>query len=426
LYCDILVIGAGALGMSSAYHLKESFPGKKVLVVDKLGSSAQGNSAKSEGAFRNMFESETNYMLANSSIDWFQYMQDELGYNLKLNPLGYLWLYSKTQFSKLKSGYERMEEQGVDLRYLEESEINNYIPELVTNFDSDEDAKLMNLQNVDYGIYGKKCGSLDVDSMVKSYEKEFLKLGGETLYNVDVNGLILKPKEELDIPGEPFIWQNKVIKGARTNKGDIIAETTVLATGAWANKLLNPIGLDSYIKPKKRQLFAFKDKKLDGLLNIKELNESRGLPLTVLPTAGVYLKSELTEGSLWVGCADDLGREFKLEEDAQPEDDYYTNNIYHVLEKYFPCFNDIRPVNSWAGQYAINSLDGAPIVEPHPGLIYVGGASGSGIMKCDAIGRIAAGVYAGLEYVDLFDGNKFQVTDIGISKRDVKKESMII
>jgi len=426
LYCDILVIGAGALGMSSAYHLKESFPGKKVLVVDKLGSSAQGNSAKSEGAFRNMFESETNYMLANSSIDWFQYMQDELGYNLKLNPLGYLWLYSKTQFSKLKSGYERMEEQGVDLRYLDESEINNYIPELVTNFDSDEDAKLMNLQNVDYGIYGKKCGSLDVDSMVKSYEKEFLKLGGETLYNVDVNGLILKPKEELDIPGEPFIWQNKVIKGARTNKGDIIAETTVLATGAWANKLLNPIGLDSYIKPKKRQLFAFKDKKLDGLLNIKELNESRGLPLTVLPTAGVYLKSELTEGSLWVGCADDLGREFKLEEDAQPEDDYYTNNIYHVLEKYFPCFNDIRPVNSWAGQYAINSLDGAPIVEPHPGLIYVGGASGSGIMKCDAIGRIAAGVYAGLEYVDLFDGNKFQVTDIGISKRDVKKESMII
>jgi len=426
LYCDILVIGAGALGMSSAYHLKESFPGKKVLVVDKLGSSAQGNSAKSEGAFRNMFESETNYMLANSSIDWFQYMQDELGYNLKLNPLGYLWLYSKTQFSKLKSGYERMEEQGVDLRYLEESEINNYIPELVTNFDSDEDAKLMNLQNVDYGIYGKKCGSLDVDSMVKSYEQEFLKLGGETLYNVDVNGLILKPKEELDIPGEPFIWQNKVIKGARTNKGDIIADTTVLAIGAWANTLLNPIGLDSYIKPKKRQLFAFKDKKLDGLLNIKELNESRGLPLTVLPTAGVYLKSELTEGSLWVGCADDLGREFKLEEDAQPEDDYYTNNIYHVLEKYFPCFNDIRPVNSWAGQYAINSLDGAPIVEPHPGLIYVGGASGSGIMKCDAIGRIAAGVYAGLEYVDLFDGNKFQVTDIGISKRDVKKESMII
>ena len=412
--------------MSSAYHLKESFPGKKVLVVDKLGSSAQGNSAKSEGAFRNMFESETNYMLANSSIDWFQYMQDELGYNLKLNPLGYLWLYSKTQFSKLKSGYERMEEQGVDLRYLEESEINAFIPELVTNFDSDEDAKLMNLQNVDYGIYGKKCGSLDVDSMVKSYEKEFLKLGGETLYNVNVNGLILKPKEELDIPGEPFIWQNKVVKGARTNKGNIIADTTVLATGAWANTLLNPIGLESYIKPKKRQLFAFKDKKLDGLLNIKELNESGGLPLTVLPTAGVFLKSELTEGSLWVGCADDLGRDFKLEEDAQPEDDYYTNNIYHVLEKYFPCFNDIRPVNSWAGQYAINSLDGAPIVEPHPGLIYVGGASGSGIMKCDAIGRIATGVYAGLEYVDLFDGNKFRVTDIGISNRDVKKESMII
>ena len=424
--CDILVIGAGALGMSSAYHLKEKFPGLKVVVVDKYGGSAQGNSAKSEGAFRNMFVSETNYMLANSSIDWFQHMQDELDYDLKIHRVGYLWLHSREQFNNLKTGYSRMREQGAELRYLEGSEINDCIPDLVTHFDDDEDADLMNLQDVDYGVYGKKCGSLDADSMVKSYEKEFHKLGGETLYNVDVNELLLKPEEELDIPGEPFIWQNKVIKGARTSKGEITADTTVLATGTWASQLLEPIGLDSYIRPKKRQLFAFKDPKLKGLLNVKNLNSSGGLPLTILPTAGVYLKSELTEGSLWVGCADDLGRKFELEEDAQPESDYYTNNIYHVIEKYFPCFNDIRPLNSWAGQYAINSLDGGPIVEPHPGLIYVGGASGSGIMKCDAIGRVAAAAYAGSETVELFDGSKFRVADIGISDRSVKKESMII
>jgi len=426
LDCDILVIGAGALGMSSAYHLKESFPDLNVVVVDRYGGAAQGNSAKSEGAYRNMFVSETNFMLANSSIEWFQYMQDDLGYDLKLHNVGYLWLHSRGQFDKLKGGYNRMAEQGVDIRYLEGSEINDCIPDLVTHFDGDEDAELMNLQNVDYGVYGKKCGSLDADSMVKSYEKMFHKLGGETLYNVDVKELILKPEEDLEIPGEPFIWQNKIIKGARTSKGEITSDTTVLATGAWASQLLEPIGLDSYIRPKKRQLFAFKDPKLKGLLDVKNLNTSGGLPLTILPTAGVYLKSELTEGSLWVGCADDLGRKFELEEDAQPESDYYTNNIYHVLEKYFPCFNGLRPLNSWAGQYAINSLDGSPIVEPHPGLIYVGGASGSGIMKCDAIGRVAAGAYAGLETVELFDGSKFRVSDIGITNRSVKKESMII
>ena len=424
--CDILIIGAGALGMSSAYHIKEKYPDKKILVVDKYGGSAQGNSAKSEGAYRNMFISETNYKLANSTIDWLSHMQNDMGYDLKLHNVGYLWLYSDEQFSKLKAGYRRMEDLGAEINYLDESQLQKSIPDLVTGFHGDEDAELMGLHPVDVGVFGKKCGSLDADAMVKAYESEFLKLGGETKYNTTVQSLILKPSEELGIPGEPFIWQEKTITGAKTSIGDITAETTVLAPGAWAGELLEPVGLDSYIRPKKRQLFAFKHPNLDGLLKVRDLNSSGGLPLTILPTAGVYLKSEITEGSLWVGCADDIGRAFKLEEDAQPEDDYYTNNIYHVLEKYFPCFHDIRPVNSWAGQYAINSFDGIPIVEPHSGLIYVGGASGSGIMKCDALGRIAASVYGGEEVAQLYDGSEFRVEDIGISNRNVKKESMII
>ena len=412
--------------MSSAYHIKEKYPNKRVIIVDKYGGAAQGNSAKSEGAFRNMFISETNFKLANSTIEWLDHMQNELGYDLKLHYVGYLWLHSQVQFNKLKDGYRRMEELGVEIQYLDKEHIQSSIPDLVTDFDGDEDTELMGLEPVDCGVFGLKCGSLDADTMVKAYESEFLKLGGETRYNTTVQSLILTPTEELGIPGEPFIWQDTKITGVKTNKGEICADTTVLATGAWAGELLGPVGLDSHIRPKKRQLFAFKHSNLDGLLDVKDLNKHNGLPLTILPNAGVYLKSEITEGSIWVGCADDIGRKFKLEEDSQPEEDYYTNNIYHVLEKYFPCFQDIRPVNSWAGQYAINSFDGIPIVDSHPGMIYVGGASGSGIMKCDALGRIVASIYSCEDVTKLYDGSEFNVEDIGISKRNVKKESMII
>jgi len=31
--CDVLVIGAGILGLSSAYYLKKENPGKKVVVI---------------------------------------------------------------------------------------------------------------------------------------------------------------------------------------------------------------------------------------------------------------------------------------------------------------------------------------------------------------------------------------------------------
>ena len=43
----------------------------------------------------------------------------------------------------------------------------------------------------------------------------------------------------------------------------------------------------------------------------------------------------------------------------------------------------------------INSFDQLPLVKSVPGRIYVGAASGRGIMKCDAIGRIASSLYVG-------------------------------
>ncbi|MEM2996712.1 MAG: FAD-binding oxidoreductase, partial [Candidatus Bathyarchaeia archaeon] len=99
--CDVLVIGAGILGLSSAYHLKVRHPNKRILVVERFGGPGQGNSAKSEGAFRNVFGSETNYLLADSTIDWLIHLQEDLGYDLKLARIGYLWLFSEKQYGHL-------------------------------------------------------------------------------------------------------------------------------------------------------------------------------------------------------------------------------------------------------------------------------------------------------------------------------------
>lgn len=423
---DILIVGAGVLGLSSAYHLKSRNPEKRIVVVDKLSGPGQGNSAKSEGAYRNVFTSKTNYLLADSTIDWFSHFQNRLGYDLKLAQTGYLWLFSDTKYRDYKDAIEVMSRQGIESRVLEKRVLKETIPNLVTDFEGDEEAELMGLEPVDLGLYCKKCGSIDADSLVRAYESEFIKLGGEIQYNTTVNRLVLKPEEELGIPGEPFIWQRSCIAGAQTNKGEIKADMTVVAVGAWAEKLLGPIGLDPFMRPKKRQLFVFKDDRLKGLFKLKGINDYEVLPLTILPKAGVYLKAELTEGSIWLGCTDNLGRKFDLEEDPQPEEEYYSNNIYHVLVKYLPCFKDLRPVNMWAGLYEINSLDMTPVVAPAPGMIYVGAASGSGIMKSDALGRIVAALYAGDEEAELYGGRRFKVSDLGISARRVEPETFII
>lgn len=423
--CDVLVIGGGVLGFSSAYHMKRRRPDDKIVLIDRLGGPGQGNSAKSEGAFRNVFTSKTNYLLADSTIDAFTHFQRDLGYDLKLDHIGYLWLFSEEQHRRLRPVLDSMAGLGVELRFFEE-ELSSIIPGLVTDFTGDEEAEIMGLEPIDVGMQGMKCGSIDADSLVRCYEQMFLKAGGEVVYGAEAKRLILEPEEELGIPGEPFVWQDAAVKGAETSKGEIRAGTTVVATGVWAEQLLDPIGIDAMMRPKKRHIFVFKDPRLRGLFELKGLNEYGALPLTVLPKARVYLKAELSEESIWVGCADNLGRRFGLEDDPQPEEGYYTESIYHVLVEYFPCFKDVRPVNMWAGQYAINSFDGIPVVAPAPGMIYVGAASGSGIMKCDALGRIAAALYLGEDEAELYGGRRFRVANLGVRSRRVEREEFII
>ncbi len=424
--CHTLIIGAGILGLSSAYHIKKENPGKKIVVIDKHGGPGQGNTAKSEGGFRNLFTSKTNFLLADSTIDWFKHMEEKLGHHIGLSHIGYLFLLNKEHYTGQKKAWNRIRDQGAEIKVLESAELEKMIPGLVTDFGDDEEAELLGLKQIDYGVLGKKCGGVDVDALTRAYETEFLKLGGEINYGTEATSLTLKPKQELEIPGEPFVWQDTHITGAETTRGEIQADTTVVATGVWSEGLLDPLGVDSFMRPKKRQLFVFKDSRLDSLFNVEGFNEQGVMPLTILPKAGVLFRPELSEGSIWLACADNLGRGYGLEEDPQAEEGFYTENVYHVLVKYFPCFEGVRPLNSWAGQYAVNGFDELPVVAPVPGLIYVGAASGSGIMKCDSIARVVAALYAGRVEAELFGGRRFRVADLGIHHRNVERESLIL
>ena len=65
---DVIVVGAGIIGLSTAYHIKKKRPSTRILVIDQLSSAGQANTAKSASAFRCLFSSETNHVLADSSV----------------------------------------------------------------------------------------------------------------------------------------------------------------------------------------------------------------------------------------------------------------------------------------------------------------------------------------------------------------------
>ena len=150
------------------------------------------------------------------------------------------------------------------------------------------------------------------------------------------------------------------------------------------------------------------------------------MPFLILPKPKIWIKPALEEKAIWVGLADEFPREFKVEDDPQPEMTFYEYGLYPVIIKYLPQFKDARPYSSWAGLYAINTIDEQPIIFEAHGVLVVSGASGSGIMKADAIGRIAAALYAGMEYAELFGGERIKTTTFSIEKRETEPERFVL
>jgi glycine/D-amino acid oxidase-like deaminating enzyme len=87
---------------------------------------------------------------------------------------------------------------------------------------------------------------------------------------------------------------------------------------------------------------------------------------------------------------------------------------------------DCQPFSAFAGLYEINSIDGQPIIFEENNVIVAGGASGSGILKADSMGRIAASLYKGEEYALLYGDRKFRVSDLGLKNRNVEPEKLVI
>jgi glycine/D-amino acid oxidase-like deaminating enzyme len=419
---DILVIGAGVLGLSSALHIKRLNPDKSVAVIDRLPGPGQGNTAKAAGIYLNLHTTRVNYLLGDSTIDWLYHLQGDLGYQIGLHQYGYLYLLNGGRYEKLKRAIPRARGLGVEVKTYEAEELGPLIPDLTMEF-GDEEAELMGLKPIAGGVLGVKCGNVDPDALAQSLEAEFTKLGGEVFYGTEAKGLTIKPKRELGLPGEPYVWQDLTVTGAETSRGTIEAETTVVAAGVWAERLLAPLGFDPLMRPKNRVIFVFDDPRLRRLRLTPGFSDVGSLPFTSIPGISVYLKADPSEGSLWLGCADDLGRRYGLEDDPQPERGLYEDDMYHALVRYLPCFEGVRPVNSWAGQRAVNMLDRTPVVAPGPGMIYVGSASGYGITKSDGLGRAVAAVYGGEEEAELYGGRRLRVGDIGIDGRNVGKET---
>lgn len=427
---DALVIGAGLIGLATAYHIKRERPQDNVLVIDMKNAAGQGDTAKSGLMFRTFFHSKTNLLLADTSIEFYRHIQRNLKRDLKMKWTGYLFLFSHKDELKqawVKGALRAMDERGLEYKVYNSKELIEKL-NVKRDVEKDEEARMMGLVNVDYGVLIPKAGSIDVSRLVEFYESEFIKLGGKVEYNNRAHKILLRPKKPLEIPGEPHFWQESRVAGTYTDKGIRKAKKTLIATGAWINELLDPLGINSYVKPWRAQVFVLKaeSRGLKKLLFTPGFNLEGCMPFTILPQ-GIYINPRPEENAFWTGYDDIIfGRAFEFEEEPRPEERFYRYSIYPILTKYFPQFLNVYPFTSWAGRLDINTIDKQPIIFEKNDLIVITGLSGNGIMKADAVGRVAAALYMDKKYAELYRGERVKITNFGIEERSLEPETFAL
>jgi glycine/D-amino acid oxidase-like deaminating enzyme len=417
---DTIVIGAGVLGSATAYHLKRADPDKRVLLLDRNTGPAKGNTRRSVALFRDLFTSSTNRALARSTLDFFDHVEDDLGYSLGIKRYGYYWMMGEERMATLRQPLEELVRDGHELEFHDRGQVRSMLGDRLV-LDPTSPPGTGPMEPVAGAVLAPKGGTLSPTRLARWYEAQFRSLDGQVEYGFAVDRLV---------PGTPSgegirVWEEGRVVAVEGPSGRRWSRELVVAAGAWTPSLLDPVGVDSHVRPKTRQAFGLVG---EGARSLHVNNGFLGgrLPVLVLPSAGVYLKPIRSQSMMLAGCADAFGRPFRLDEDPRPEEGFLDRQIRPVMEAYLPGMRGAQVKVSWAGQYHYNTVDGNPYVFREGNVTVVAGASGSGIMKSDAFGRVAAAVHQGERTAELFDGRKMDVSDLGIHRRRVETEALII
>ena len=90
---DIVIIGGGVMGASTAYHLAKR-GAKNILLLEKEQFYGQGATGRCAGGVRYQFSTEINVRLSMVSLPMLERFESEIGQPIDFRQCGYLILLS--------------------------------------------------------------------------------------------------------------------------------------------------------------------------------------------------------------------------------------------------------------------------------------------------------------------------------------------
>ena len=350
---EVVVIGAGVIGASVAYHLAERGCGS-VLVLERHREPGRGSTSRATGGFRAQFGSEINVRLSLLSREKLGRFEQELGVDPGYRPCGYLFLASdETQLEALRDAQGVQRAAGLE-------ETKEVTPSEVVDINP-----AMRVAGLAGGILCPTDGFIRPMQILRGYVEGAERLGVRFKYGLECAGFEFDGLDR--------------IAAVRTSGGEVAAGSVVNAAGAWAAPLAREAGLDIPVEPLRRQ--AAVTRPFDAL--------PEDTPMTIFAEDGFHFR--VRDGRVLLLWPDepDVADPFD-----QSVEDAWLEVVVEKARSRVPCLSQtsIDRKQCWAGLYEMSPdghalLGRAPQVE---NLYLANGSSGHGVMHAPALGQLLA------------------------------------
>jgi sarcosine oxidase subunit beta len=348
---EVVIIGAGIVGASIAYHLAaRGCTG--VVILEREPTEVTGSTARSGGGIRHQFATPVNIRLSQMSVAKLRRFADEVGGAAGLRQIGYLFLVDEPQtWAQYQTNVALQRSMGVRVELLSPADVRGIIP----------GARIDDLRGA---TFGPDDGICDPHGIAMGYLRAAQQLGVRLMRN--------QPATAIQRTGSR-------VTAVATPAVTIACEVAVNAAGCWAGAVGRLAGLGIPVTPQPRSVYVTGP--FTGLPHTA--------PMTIDVGSGFQFRPEM-DGFLFAGGANpnEVPGE-RLEVDWTALDDVIAKGIHR-----FPVLAraGVDRSKCWAGLYEVTP-DHQPILGRHPeldGYVDANGFSGHGIMHAPAVGQLIA------------------------------------
>jgi len=344
---EVVIVGAGIMGLSIAYNLAKNHGITGVTVVDRTYLCG-GASGRNGGGVRAQFSSEENIRLMQESIRICRDFARELKINIWFRQGGYLFLVrSEAGRRTLEKSVAVQNECGLRTRMLTPREAQKIVPEL-------------SVEGVVAASYNGDDGVVFPWPFVWGYAHGAEKLGVEISPFTDVIG---------------FHTEGGAITGVVTSKGTIKTRMVVNAAGAWSPEVARLLGVALPNHPHRHEICSTEP--LKPWLK----------PLVADLSNGLYF-SQSMRGEIVGGISN-----HEVPEGLDMNSSHRFLALYgKALVNTCPILGSVKVLRQWAGCYDLTP-DANPIVgevDEIEGFYQASGFMGHGFMMAPVMGRLIA------------------------------------